>query len=184
MKLANFNNDWYWKNYNTKGTAVRFFWYFTNLLFFKSTIPFPIKLKIFILQLFGAKIGEGCVIKPGVNIKFPWFLEIGDHVWIGENVWIDNLDQIKIGNNCCISQGALLLSGNHDYKSINFDLKIGPIILEEGVWIGAKAIVTQNVTCGKYSILSVASVTSTHLKAFGIYKGNPATFIRNREIKL
>ncbi len=56
-------------------------------------------LKCSILRLFGAKIGKKVVIKPGVNVKYPWFLEIGDFSWIGEDVWIDNLGKVKIGAN-------------------------------------------------------------------------------------
>lgn len=47
------------------------------------------------------------VIHPGVNIKFPWKLRIGDRSWIGQRVWLDNLDMLTIGNNVVISQGAI-----------------------------------------------------------------------------
>ena len=95
--------------------------------------------------MFGAKIGEGVIIKPKVSVKYPWKLEIGANTWIGENVWIDNLDVVKIGSNCCLSQGALLLSGNHNYKKKSFDLLVRPITLEDGAWVGARAIVVQGV---------------------------------------
>lgn len=75
-----------------------------------------IGFKIWMLRKFGAKIGKGVFIKPLVNIKYPWNLDIGDYTWIGENVWIDNLTQVKIGSNVCISQGAMLLCRNHNYK--------------------------------------------------------------------
>ena len=88
-----------------------------------------------------------------------------------------------IGNNVCLSQGAMLLCGNHDYKKTSFDLMIGPIVLEEGVWIGAKSIVTQNVTCYSHAILAVHSVASSDLEANSIYKGNPAVKIRDRKIE-
>ncbi len=157
-------------------------WYFVNVLFFVSHI-FPFSgLKIRLLQLFGSKVGVGVMIKPGVNIKYPWKLVIGDYSWIGEDVWIDNLEQVIIGSNACISQGALLLTGNHDYKKSSFDLITGEITLEDGVWIGAKSIVGPGVRCGSHSILAVGSFTSKDLDAYGIYQGNPAVKIRNREI--
>ena len=127
-------------------------------------------------------MGEGVVIKPSVNIKFPWKLSIGDHSWIGENVWIDNLAKVSIGNNVCISQGAYLLTGNHNYKKTTFDLITAEIILEDGVWIGAKAIVCPGVTCKTHAILTVASVASKDLDAYTIYRGNPAIKINDRVI--
>lgn len=87
-------------------------------------------LRIRLLRLFGARMGKGVVIKPSVNIKYPWNLSIGDYSWIGENVWIDNLTHVAIGSNVCISQGAMLLCGNHDYKRPTFDLMVKPIVIE------------------------------------------------------
>jgi len=138
--------------------------------------------KRMLLRVFGAKIGKGVVIKPGVNIKYPWFLKIGNHSWIGEGVWIDNLGLVEIGENVCLSQGALLLCGNHNYKKVTFDLMVGDIKLENGVWIGAKCIVTGNVTCCSHAILTAGSVATSDLEAFGVYQGNPCKFIRERKL--
>jgi putative colanic acid biosynthesis acetyltransferase WcaF len=176
--LSKYDNSWY----HPGRKVVCIVWYFVNVLFFVSHI-FPFSgLKIRLLQLFGSKVGVGVMIKPGVNIKYPWKLVIGDYSWIGEDVWIDNLEQVIIGSNACISQGALLLTGNHDYKKSSFDLITGEITLEDGVWIGAKSIVGPGVRCGSHSILAVGSFTSKDLDAYGIYQGNPAVKIRNREI--
>jgi len=133
--------------------------------------------------MFGAKIGANVVIKPSVNIKYPWKLTIGANSWIGENVWIDNLELVTIGENCCISQGALLLCGNHNFSTSTFDLIAKPIVLENGVWIGAKSIVSGGVTCFSHSILSIQSATSKDLKSFYIYRGNPAVEIKERKIQ-
>ncbi len=177
--LSKFNNSWYKSG---AGVMKRTAWFLVNATVFQNR-AFPlVKFKIFLLKIFGAKIGKGVIIKPSINIKYPWRLAIGDYSWIGENVWIDNLENVEIGANCCISQGALLLCGNHDYKKPNFDLIIGKITLEDGVWIGAKSIVTGNVVCGSHSVLSVNSVASKDMESFGIYRGNPAEKIKIREI--
>lgn len=161
----------------------RLFWYFTNEFFFKNSL-FPFySFKIFLLRLYGAKVGKGVIIKPSVNIKYPWRLKIGNHVWIGENVWIDNLADVEIGDNCCISQGALLLCGNHNYKKSTFDLITKNIKLEDGVWIGAKCVVTGGVVCRSHSLLTVNSVAVSNLEPYSIYKGNPAVFIKERKIE-
>ena len=160
VDLATFNNNWY-----KPGTAVkRILWYYVNLVFLQSGwFPFY-GFKVFLLRLFGANIGNGVLIKPFVNIKYPWFLTIGNHVWIGENVWIDNLAQVTIGNNVCISQGALLLTGSHDYKSSSFDLIVKANALEDGVWICAKAVICAGVTCYTHSIVTAGSIAADRLR--------------------
>jgi len=156
-------------------------WFFINYYIFDSSFPWPYKLKIFLLRLFGAKVGAGLIIKIKVRIKNPWRLIIGDHCWIGESVWIDNLEDVIIGNNVCISQGAMLLTGNHDYTVERFPYRLGKINLEEGVWVGAKSVVCPGVTCKRYAILTVNSVANKQLEESGIYAGNPAVYIRPRK---
>ena len=133
--------------------------------------------------MFGAKVGSVVVVKPSVSVKYPWFLSVGDNCWIGEGVWIDNLSQVTIGNNVCLSQDSYLLTGSHNYKKETFDLILGEIILEDGVWIGAKAVVCPGVICKSHSVLSVGSVATQDLEEYGIYQGNPAVLKRKRQIK-
>ena len=179
--LSSFNNAWY----NPGASALkRGLWYFTNLVFFQSGL-FPINgLKTELLKIFGAKVGKGVVIKPRVNIKYPSNLKIGKHTWIGENVWIDNLAFITIGDHVCLSQGAMLLCGNHNYKMSSFKLIVVEIILENGVWIGAHAIVTPGVNCYSHAVLAVNSVATKDLEAYMIYQGNPAQKVKERHIEL
>ena len=158
--LSIFNNS----NYNPGNKLKILVWYIIlNVFFMNRLFPFMAP-KQWLLRIFGAQVGQGLIIKPNVNIKYPWNLIIGDHVWIGENVWIDNLDKVTIGSHCCISQGALILSGNHNYKKTTFDLVTLPIVIKEGVWIGARATVVQGITCKSHSILSVASVATSDLE--------------------
>ncbi len=180
MKTTQLKN--YKKTYKNKKIILRFLWQLINILFFKTSFPFSNKFKKIILKTFGAKIGKNVIIKPNVNIKFPWNLIIGDNIWIGETVWIDNLAKVIIEDNVCISQGAMLLTGSHNYKKSTFDLITGEIKIKSGVWICAKAIVCPNVTCETHSILSVGSIATKDLEAFMIYQGNPAIIKRKREI--
>jgi putative colanic acid biosynthesis acetyltransferase WcaF len=176
-QLKKFNNSWYAVG---AGKFKVSFWFIINSIIFNSYI-FPFNyLKLFLLRIFGAKIDTGVVIKPKVNIKYPWKLKIGEYTWIGENVWLDNLDEIEIGKNVCISQGALLICGNHNYKKETFDLIIGKIILEDGVWIGAKSVVCPGVYCYSHSVLTAGSIATHNLESFSIYQGNPAIKIKDR----
>lgn len=176
--LSSYNNS----SYNPGNIFKRLSWYVVNRLFFNTHLPYSPLLKNSILRLFGAKVGKKVVIKPKVNIKYPWFLSIGDNVWIGENVWMDNLCNVSIGSNVCISQGAMLLCGNHNYKKSNFELIVGEITLEEGVWIGAKSIICPSVTCKSHSILTVGSIATKDMESYFIYQGNPAQKIKERKL--
>ena len=177
--LSKFDNSWY----NPGNLFKRGLWFFVNGCVMQNRMnPFS-RIRVFFLKIFGAKVGVGVIIKPNVNIKYPWNLEIGNNVWVGEQVWIDNLGKVKIGDNVCLSQGSMLLCGNHNYKKVEFDLVVGDIILEEGVWIGAHSVVCPGVRCKSHSILSVNSVAVQTLERYTIYQGNPAIELRNREFK-
>lgn len=177
--LSKFNNSWY---YPGASNIKQLLWYITNAVIFKTSL-FPLsQLKVALLKTFGAKVGRNVNIKPSVNIKYPWNLEIGDFSWIGENVWIDNLGKVIIGSNVCISQGALLLCGNHNYKKSSFDLIVGDIVIEEGVWIGAKCVVCPGVICKSHSVITVGSVVVKDTEPYGIYRGNLAVLIKQRMI--
>lgn len=176
--LSKFDNSWY----NPGSPILRLAWYIVHVIFFRSSFPIS-AFKVFLLRLFGARIGRGVVVKPHVRIKYPWKLSVGDYAWIGEESWIDNLDRVSIGSHCCISQGAMLLCGNHDYSKVAFDLRTGAITLEDGAWVGARSTVCPGVTMGSHSVLAVGSVLTHDSEAYGIYQGNPAVKIKQREIK-
>ncbi len=176
--LAVYNNSWY----RPGPVFKRACWYFVSAVFFQNSfVPFS-SFKVFLLRFFGAKVGKDVIIKPCVTIKYPWFLQVGDNSWIGEKVWIDNLGMVTIGNNVCLSQGSMLLTGNHDYTKTTFDLSVKEIVLEDGVWIGAKSIVCGGVVCKEHSVLSAGSVANKNLAPYWIYQGNPAVEKKERKL--
>jgi putative colanic acid biosynthesis acetyltransferase WcaF len=165
------------------GRAKQLLWYVCNALLLRSAW-FPISsLKASILRLFGARVGRRVVIKPGITVKFPWRLEIGNDVWIGEGAWIDNLGQVTIHDDCCVSQGAYLLTGNHDYGDARFGLMVGTIVMEQGAWAAAQSIVCPNVRMHRNSIVTVGSVLTQDAVESGIYSGNPARLVKMRVIR-
>lgn len=174
--LGRYDNSWY----KPGSVFKRACWYVINIIFFKSALFPSSRFKIFLLKLFGAKAGKNIRIKQSVNIKYPWFLTLGNNVWIGEGVWIDNLGSVTIGNNACLSQGCMILSGNHDYRKSSFDLIVQDIVIEDGAWIGAKAVVCNGIVCREHSILTVNSVATRDLDAHTIYQGNPAVKVKDR----
>jgi putative colanic acid biosynthesis acetyltransferase WcaF len=92
------------------------------------------------------------------------------------------LDQLTIGSNVVISQGAMIIQGSHDYKKIDYPTYTKPVVLEDGSWVGAGAIVTLGVTMKSHSVLAAGSMASKDLEAYTVYQGNPAVMVRERVI--
>jgi putative colanic acid biosynthesis acetyltransferase WcaF len=136
-----------------------------------------------LLKLFGARIGEGVVVKPGVRVKYPWLLDVGPNSWLGEDAWFDNLARISIGSNVCISQGAYLCTGNHDWTDPAFGLIVRPITIEDSAWIGAKAVLCPGAVVSRCAVVAAGSIVVGRLEAHTVYAGNPAVAIRKRIIR-
>ncbi|AVP99871.1 colanic acid biosynthesis acetyltransferase WcaF [Ahniella affigens] len=128
-----------------------------------------------LLRWFGAEIGQGVVIKPRVRVKFPWRLQIGDHAWIGEAVWIDNLARVEIGAHACVSQGAYFCTGNHDWRREDFALRTEPIVVGAHAWVGAMAQLAPGATLADGAILAMGSRLSGNTAPDRLYAGCPAT---------
>ena len=171
------------KDYHAGASRFKIYcWYFVSTLFFRSGfMPFSSVLVI-LLKAFGCKAGNDIRVKPFVTIKYPWKLIIGDHTWIGENCVIENLAEVTLGKNVCLSQASKLITGNHNYKKASFDLFVKPIFVEDGAWIGANAVVCPGVLVASHAILTVGSVATRSLEGYSIYQGNPAVKVREREL--
>ena len=180
MNLAQYDNSRYTPG---RPAYIRVLWFAFGLpLLRASWNPFS-GMRRLLLGLFGARVGQGVVIKPGTRIKYPWMLEVGDHSWIGEDAWIDNLAFIRIGNHVCLSQGVYLCTGNHDWSDPAFRLNIRPIIIQDGAWVGAKAIICPGVEIGAGAVATAGSVITKNLEPFTIYSGNPAHPVRSRNMR-
>ncbi len=141
-----------------RSRLVQVLWYLCSAAVFQSPW-FPCSaLKVWLLRLFGASVGRGVVIKPCVRIKFPWRLQVGDFVWIGESVWIDNLAVVTIGSNVCLSQGVYLCTGSHDFGRVTFDLITRPIAISDRVWICAMAVVLPGTRVGTDCLIAAGTV--------------------------
>jgi putative colanic acid biosynthesis acetyltransferase WcaF len=158
---------------------VQALWLLCGGLFVSSGLPGSL-LRVLILRLFGARIAPGVVIKPNVRVKFPWRLSIGANSWIGEDVWIDNLAPVSIGAQCCISQGAYLCTGSHDWSKETFDLVTQPIVIEDGAWICAKTTIGPGVTVGEGAVLALGSVATRDLDPWVCHSTLPNETIKKR----
>lgn len=180
VRLDTYDNAWYHPGGSRLKRAAWFF--FGQPLLGSSFIPSS-SLRVHLLRAFGARIGTGATIKPSVQIKYPWHLVVGDHCWIGEHVWIDNLTTVTISSHCCLSQGAYLCTGNHDWSDPSFGLRISPIRLEEGAWVGAKAILVPGALLERGAIAAAGAVITGTIPTCHIYAGNPAQFVKVRTVR-
>lgn len=176
-----FNNDWYTRDIPKVKWLT---WMLVSSVFFESRLVIPYGVKALILRLFGAHVGSNFIIKPQVKIKFPWKLVVGNRVSLGEAVWIDNLDFVIIRDNVTLSQGAYVCTGNHNYRKTSFDLIVKKIVLEQGVWVGAKSCISPGVKMKEHSILTMNSVLTKDADSFGIYQGNPAVYVKERKLEI
>lgn len=107
---------------------------------------------------------------------------MGDFCWIGEGVWIDNIAEVIMGKHVCVSQGAYVCTGSHDWSSISFDLVAKPIMVGSHVWVGARAILAPGSRIGVGCVVTLGSVASGNLDPWTIYSGVPATPIKLRTL--
>lgn len=157
-------------------------WQLIKLAFFTTGFPWPSPLKAALLRAFGARIGRGLIIKPRVNIHLPWKLTVGDHCWIGEEVFLLNFEPITLGSHVCISQRAFLCTGNHDFRKPSMPYRNAPIRVHDGAWIGAASFVAPGIEIGEEALAQAGSVVLRPIPPGEIHGGNPASKISQRNL--
>jgi putative colanic acid biosynthesis acetyltransferase WcaF len=159
--------------------TVQLWWIVQSTLFAWSP-QFLYGFRRFLLKAFGAKIGRNVLIRSSVKITYPWFLEVGDYCWIGDDCTLYNLCKITIGKNVALAHKVYLNTGGHDYKKITFDIFARPIFIEDECWLTNDVYVAPGVTIGKGTILAARSSALKDLPPGKICAGTPAKPIKDR----
>lgn len=180
VHLQTFDNSWY---HPGRSKIWQLAWFFLGLPALRSALNPSSSFRVHLLRFFGASIGHRTVIKPGVRVKYPWHLSVGNDCWIGEDCWIDNLTAVKLGSDVCVSQGVYFCTGNHDWTAPSFGLITSGIVLEDGAWAGAKAVLAPGITIGTCGIAAAGSVVTRSIPPYEIHAGNPASFVKERRIR-
>lgn len=139
--------------------------------------------RIFLLRCFGAKIGKNCVVKASCEIWQPWKLEIGDCVALSERVVCYSVDRITIGNQSTVSREAFLCCAGHDVTSPIMELTYAPITIGANCWIAGHAILMPGVVVGDGAVVAAGAVVTKDVEPWTVVGGNPARFIKKRELK-
>lgn len=168
----------------TRNKLARLIWNIVWYTLFKPTPRWCLNSwRIFLLKLFGAKIGSNNKIAPSCVIWAPWNLEIGDYSVLGEGVNCYSMDKISIGSKVAISQRSFLCTGSHDISSLLRPLITKPIKINDHVWICAEAYIGPGVEIGEGSVIGARCVASKNIAEWIVVAGNPATFIKPRTLQ-
>lgn len=167
--------------YRGRSAWVVQLWFIFDALFVRHTPRILYCWRRFALRLFGARIGEHVLIRPGVQIIFPWKVKIGDYCWIGDNATLYSIEEITIGDHTVVSQEAFLCTGTHDHREVSFPLVASPIRIESECWVAARAFVGPGVKIGRGAVVGACSVVLTDVAPAVIVAGNPARMMRERQ---
>lgn len=158
-------------------------WAIVNKTIFRWTPFFMRKTRIAILKMFGAHVEWNCSINSHAVIVDPWNLTMGGLSSIDEDCCIRCRGKVTIGERCCISRGVDLLTGSHNISSVHFEMVTAPIVIGDNVWIATKSIISKGVTIGEGAVVAAASNVIKDVEPWSIVGGNPAKFIKKRELK-
>lgn len=162
-RLENFTGAGYDKG---RPKSVQALWILASSLIVER-IWCPPALRVEVLRIFGAKIGQRVLIRQGVRVHWPWKLVVGDDVWIGVDAWLLNLEPIVVGSDVCISQGTFICTGSHDARSSSLEFDNAPIHIHDGAWIAARATVLRGVTVGKDALVGATALVVKDVPAGG-----------------
>jgi putative colanic acid biosynthesis acetyltransferase WcaF len=179
VDLSNYKNS-----LSRRNQIARFMWQLIWGLFAR---PFPRSFgnrwKLFLLRMFGAKINRKAKIYSSVRIYMPWNLEMDEYACLAPEVDCYNAAKIKIGANTTISQKAYLCTASHDITKSNNPLITAPITIEDQAWVAAGAFISMGVTIGQGAVVGAKACVFKDVEPWTVVGGNPAKFIKNREIK-
>lgn len=184
--MEHYNNDLpkYTTKFSIRNRLYRLLWTAVRFIFFRPFISQIFnRWRIFLLKIFGAKIGQNSVVYASANIWMPSNLEIGDRSCIGPNTFIYNPAKIIIGNKVVISQYSYLCGGSHDVNTLSLDFICAPIIIKDFSWVCAKCFIMMGITIETGCIVGATSSLFNSTEPWGVYGGIPAKFIKKRTIK-
>lgn len=161
------------------GWYVQLWWLVQSSLFGMSP-QFMYGWRRWLLQFFGATIGQKVLIRPTVRITYPWKVRIGDYSWIGDDVVLYSLGEIEIGCNVVISQRSYICAASHDYASPNFDMLAKKVNIKNEAWIATNVFVAPGVTIDKGTVVGACSSVFSDLPAMMVCIGCPAKPLRKR----
>ncbi|PNI07349.1 acetyltransferase [Arthrobacter sp. AFG7.2] len=140
-----------------RSRATVYLWGVMEQVFVYNPWQISSSLRVGVLRLFGAEIGDGVIFRPRTRVKFPWKLHIDDHCWIGEGVWLHNQDDVFVGSDVVISQDTFVTTGSHAVRR-DMSLITRPIHISSGAWITARCVVLGGSRIGTSAVVTPNTV--------------------------
>lgn len=158
-------------------------WWVCQALFFRISPQFAYRYRAALLRLFGAKVGVDTVIRPSVKITYPWKVSIGDNAWVGDDVVLYSLGEIRIGKNAVVSQKSYLCAGDHDYQVESFPIRARPIEVQDEAWVASDVFIAPGVTIGKGAVIGARSSVFSDMPEGMVCMGSPCKPVKPRVMK-
>jgi putative colanic acid biosynthesis acetyltransferase WcaF len=166
-----------------RNQILRFLWTIIWTLFAR---PIPRSLlsgwKRFLLRCFGAKIHKTSVVYSSARIYMPWALEMEEYACLGPEVDCYNVEKIKVGAHSVVSQKSYLCAASHDITNPLHPLITAPIIIKDQAWIAADSFIGMGVTIGQGAVVGARACVFKDVESWTVVGGNPAKFIKIREL--
>jgi len=183
LYMSNFNLSNYKSKFSTSNRILQIIWSILWLLFAR---PFPRKsgnfIRLFLLRTFGAKVDSTCVVYSSAKIYMPWNLEMKKFSCLSPEVDCYNVDKIIIGEQVVVSQKVYLCTASHNVSSNRFELVTKPIFIDDMAWVGASCFIGMGVIVGRGAVIGATASVYKNVDPWTIVGGNPAKFIKFRNI--
>ena len=147
-----------------------------------SVLPFAF-LRHFFYVLAGVRIGKDSTINPGARFYNPSKVKIGQDTIVGEKAVLDGRENLTIGDHVDIASEVMIYNSEHDINDPTFAAISAPVIIEDYVFIGPRAIILPGVTIGKGAVVGAGAVVTKKVSEFAIVGGVPAVVIGERKNK-
>jgi putative colanic acid biosynthesis acetyltransferase WcaF len=170
-------------NFRGRSALAVQLWWLCDALLFRNSPQFAYGFRRFLLRAFGANIGVDCIIRPTARITYPWKFTLGDYSWVGDDVKIYSLGDIRVGKNSVISQGSYICAADHDYKQTNFPIRARPVVIGDECWIGTEVFVGPGVSIGSGCVVGAKSAVFRDMPPEMLCLGSPCKPIRLRDTR-
>jgi putative colanic acid biosynthesis acetyltransferase WcaF len=167
-------------NFRGRPAWVVQLWWIVQSTLFRGSPQVLYGWRRFLLRLFGCSLGKDVLVRPTAKITYPWKVSIGDYSWIGHDVTLYSLGEIRIGANVVVSQGSYLCAATHDMQTVSFDIYDRPICIEDEAWIAADVFIAPGLCIGRGAVVGARSTVLHDLPPMMVSFGNPAKPVRPR----